>query len=95
MAVTGTNGKTTTTALLGEIVNNDTAEAFVVGNIGTAYTEVASETTRDSVIVAEMSSFQLEGIVEFHPVVSAVLNISPDHLNRHHTMEKDVYKRQG
>lgn len=90
LAITGTNGKTTTTALLGEIVKNDTAESFVVGNIGTAYTEVAAKTTEDSVIVAEMSSFQLEGIVDFHPVVSAVLNISPDHLNRHHTMENYI-----
>ena len=87
LAITGTNGKTTTTALLGEIMKNYRDSTFVVGNIGNPYTDIAMDTRTDSVIVAEMSSFQLESIHTFRPKVSAVLNITPDHLNRHHTME--------
>lgn len=87
LGITGTNGKTTTTSLLGEIMNNAFERTFVVGNIGNPYTTVAAQTTEDSVIVAELSSFQLESIHTFRPRVSAVLNITPDHLNRHHTME--------
>lgn len=86
-AITGTNGKTTTTALVGEIIADYYDSTFVVGNIGTPYTSVAGKTTEDSVIAAEISSFQLESIKEFRPEVSAVLNITPDHLNRHYTME--------
>ncbi len=86
-AVTGTNGKTTTTALVGEILRSFYQEVFVVGNIGNAYTKEALRMTEESVTVAEISSFQLETIESFHPQVSAVLNITPDHLNRHHTME--------
>lgn len=86
-AITGTNGKTTTTALLGEIMKTQYEKVFVVGNIGIPYTCMASETTADSVTVAEMSSFQLESVVSFHPQVSMILNITPDHLNRHHSME--------
>lgn len=87
LGITGTNGKTTTTSLLGEIMKNAFESVFVVGNIGNPYTTVAAETREDSVIVAELSSFQLESIHTFRPKVSAVLNITPDHLNRHHTME--------
>ncbi len=86
-AITGTNGKTTTTALVGSIVRAYNEQTFVVGNIGNSYTKEALHTTKDSVTVAEISSFQLETVHEFHPVVSAILNITPDHLNRHHTME--------
>ena len=86
-AITGTNGKTTTTALVGEIMKRHFSSVFVVGNIGTAYTAKALQTGRDSVTVAEISSFQLETVHSFHPRVSAILNITPDHLNRHHTME--------
>ncbi len=86
-AVTGTNGKTTTVSLIGEIFKNYFESAFVVGNIGIPYTGVADQMGEESVTVAEISSFQLETIHEFHPEVSAVLNITPDHLNRHHTME--------
>lgn len=89
-AITGTNGKTTTTTLLGEIMKTYYENVFVVGNIGIPYTKIALETTNDSVIVAEMSSFQLETIKDFRPNVSAILNISPDHLNRHHTMENYI-----
>ncbi|MCI7179190.1 MAG: UDP-N-acetylmuramoyl-L-alanine--D-glutamate ligase [Schaedlerella sp.] len=87
LAITGTNGKTTTTALLGEIMKNYRENTFVVGNIGIPYAGVAGDTTEDSIIVAEMSSFQLETIHTFAPRVGAILNITPDHLNRHHTMQ--------
>ena len=87
LAITGTNGKTTTTALVGEILKTYYKSVFVVGNIGLPYTEYALDMTEDSVTVAEVSSFQLETIHKFHPQVSAILNITPDHLNRHHTME--------
>ncbi len=86
-AITGTNGKTTTTALTGEIMKAYYDSVFVVGNIGIPYTEEALKTRSDSVTVAEVSSFQLETITDFRPDVSAVLNITPDHLNRHKTME--------
>lgn len=89
-AITGTNGKTTTTALTGEIMKTFYEEVFVVGNIGTPYTEMALETTEKSVTVAEVSSFQLETIMDFRPDVSAILNITPDHLNRHGTMENYI-----
>ncbi len=100
VAITGTNGKTTTTALTGEIMANYFADVKVVGNIGIPYTSVALDTTEDTVTVAEISSFQLETVHEFKPVTSAILNITPDHLDRHHTMEAyigaktDVTKNQ-
>ena len=90
LGITGTNGKTTTTSLLGEIMEKAGYHTFVVGNIGNAYTDAALATTEESVIVAELSSFQLETTCEFHPAVSAILNITPDHLNRHHTMEEYI-----
>ena len=80
LAITGTNGKTTTTALLGEIMKNYRENTFVVGNIGTPYAGVAGDTTEDSIIVAEMSSFQLETIHIFAPRVSAILNLSLIHI---------------
>ena len=88
MAITGTNGKTTTTTLVGEIMKAYNEKTFVVGNIGNPYTLEADKTTEDSVTVAEISSFQLESTDTFCPKVSAILNITPDHLNRHGTMEK-------
>lgn len=87
LAITGTNGKTTTTALLGQIMKDFLPEVFVVGNIGNPYTAEALKTTDASVTVAEISSFQLETAHDFKPDISAILNITPDHLNRHHTME--------
>lgn len=87
VAITGTNGKTTTTTLVGKLMKNYFDSVFVVGNIGNPYTEEAKKMVDETVTVAEISSFQLETIHEFHPVVSAILNITPDHLNRHHTME--------
>ncbi len=88
-AITGTNGKTTTD-LTGEILKAKYEETFVVGNIGDPYTSRVLEMTEDSVTVAEVSSFQLETIMDFRPDVSAILNITPDHLNRHGTMENYI-----
>lgn len=90
LAITGTNGKTTTTALLGEIMKAYADSVFVVGNIGNAYTGAALSMTEDSFTVAEISSFQLETAKTFAPKVSAILNITEDHLNRHHTMEEYI-----
>ncbi len=86
-AITGTNGKTTTTSLVGEIMKNFNSRTFVVGNIGNSYTGEVLNTSKDSITVAEISSFQLETIHDFKPVGTAILNITPDHLNRHYTME--------
>lgn len=90
IAITGTNGKTTTTALTGEIMHAVYEETFVAGNIGFPYTLTAADTTDNSVTVLEVSSFQLETIIDFKPHISAILNITPDHLNRHHTMENYI-----
>lgn len=90
LAITGTNGKTTTTALLGKIMSDAKDSVFVVGNIGTPYTSRALEMKDSTVTVAEISSFQLETIEKFAPKVSAILNITEDHLNRHHTMEEYI-----
>ncbi len=90
VAITGTNGKTTTTALTGEIIASYTDDTFVAGNIGLPYTDVALQTGDDSVTVLECSSFQLETIISFKPHVAAILNITPDHLDRHRTMEEYV-----
>lgn len=95
VAVTGTNGKTTTTALTGKIMQDYYESVFVVGNIGNPYTAEALHTAEDTVTVAEISSFQLETIESFRPVVSAILNITPDHLNRHHTMEAYVAVKES
>jgi UDP-N-acetylmuramoylalanine--D-glutamate ligase len=95
VGITGTNGKTTTTTLVGEIMKTYYDSVFVVGNIGVPYTENVLQTTEESVTVAEMSSFQLETIDTFKPNVSAILNITPDHLNRHHTMENYIAAKKN
>ena len=95
LAITGTNGKTTTTSLLGQIMKQAREEVYVVGNIGNPYTSVAGQMTEQAVTVAEISSFQLETIREFRPKVSAILNITPDHLNRHHTMEAYIEAKEN
>ncbi|MBQ7757888.1 UDP-N-acetylmuramoyl-L-alanine--D-glutamate ligase [Anaerotignum sp.] len=86
-AITGTNGKTTTTTLTGEIMRAVYGNTAVVGNIGIPYSDEVQRLTENDWVVAEISSFQMEKAKEFHPHISAVLNITPDHLNRHKTME--------
>ncbi len=101
IGITGTNGKTTTTTLVGDIMKKFNSSTFVVGNIGNPYTKEVLRSSVDSVTVAEISSFQLETIDRFCPAVSAVLNITEDHLNRHKTMENyintklSITKNQG
>ncbi len=88
VAITGTNGKTTTTSLVGAILKESGIAHRVCGNIGNAVTGEDAVFENDIKVVAEISSFQLEGAVGFRPRVSAILNITPDHLDRHHTMEE-------
>lgn len=95
VGITGTNGKTTTTSLVGEIMAAYYERVDVVGNIGNPYTLTALDAKEDTVTVAEISSFQLETIENFKPDVSAILNITPDHLNRHHTMENYVAAKEA
>ena len=85
-AITGTNGKTTTTALVGEILKKHYKDVVIAGNIGEPFSEYALDTTDDTVCSVEVSSFMLETINEFKPSVSAILNITPDHLDRHGSM---------
>lgn len=87
IAITGTNGKTTTTTLAGELLKAEYPNTAVVGNIGVPYSEKIESLTNNDWVVAEISSFQMETAHTFHPKISAVLNITPDHLNRHKTME--------
>ncbi len=85
-AVTGTNGKTTTTSIVGEILKTQFEDVHVVGNIGEPFSAEALSTTDESVTVVEVSSFMLETINDFRPHVSVILNITPDHLDRHLSM---------
>ena len=100
IAITGTNGKTTTTTLVGEIFKTAGKNVKVVGNIGVAAATEAREAGPDEWLVTECSSFQLETVSEFRPLVSAILNLTPDHLNRHKTMEAyaaakaNIYRNQ-
>ena len=86
-AITGTNGKTTVTSLVGEMVKAANLNCFVAGNIGNPLAEVCSTADENSIMVTEISSFQLETVSKFHPHVAAVLNLTPDHLDRHKTFE--------
>ena len=88
VAITGTNGKTTTTTLTGEIFKAAKRKTYVVGNIGVAVIGAAITASDDTWLVTEVSSFQLETTRDFRPRVSAILNLTPDHLNRHKTMEE-------
>jgi len=94
-AITGTNGKTTTTALTGELFKAAGVPCQVCGNIGLAFTEVVAELPSNGVAVVEVSSFQLETIADFRPHVAAILNVTPDHIDRHGSFEayRDVKYR--
>ncbi len=87
LAITGSNGKTTTTALLGEILKDAGFPTLVGGNIGVPVVGLIGESTPDTWSVLEVSSFQLESTVEFHPAIAVILNITPDHLDRHGSFE--------
>jgi UDP-N-acetylmuramoylalanine--D-glutamate ligase len=90
IAITGSNGKTTTTTLVGEILAKSGLKTLVGGNIGTPAISLATQATSDTNIVLEVSSFQLETIRSFRPKVAVVLNITPDHLDRHRTFQAYV-----
>jgi UDP-N-acetylmuramoylalanine--D-glutamate ligase len=87
VAVTGTKGKTTTTVLIGELLRNGGVSARTGGNIGTPLVAAAEAAQPDDILVAEVSSFQLEAIRDFRPRVAVMLNVTPDHLDRHRTMD--------
>ncbi len=90
LAITGTNGKTTTTTLMGDIIRYFNKNVKVCGNIGLPFTEVVYEMEQTDLAVLEVSSFQLETIQTFRPHIAAILNLTPDHLNRHKTFEEYV-----
>ena len=83
IAVTGTNGKTTTTVLTGAIFRNAGIDAKVCGNVGLAFSEIIDELNRDSIVILEVSSYQLNDIDSFKPAVGVIMNITPDHLEWH------------
>lgn len=88
IAITGTNGKTTTTTLIGEIFKDAGYKTFVCGNIGIAFSDIVDETDENSIIVLETSSFQLDNIKKFKPFIAIMLNVTPDHMDRYYTFEK-------
>ncbi len=94
-ALTGTNGKTTTVSLIGAILRAHFQDVHVLGNIGDPYTAEALDMQPDSVTVLEVSSFQLETAETFHPQVTAITNITPDHLDRHKTMENYIAVKES
>ena len=100
IGITGTNGKTTTTSLVSKISTQITKNSHLAGNIGTPIMDVVENLDQSSTVVAELSSFQLESINLFNPHVCAILNLTPDHLNRHKTMENylntkaNIFKNQ-
>lgn len=89
IAITGTNGKTTTTSLCGHVLNACGVETYTAGNIGLAFSEIALDVEENEFVAVEVSSFQLDLIDQFKPKVAAILNITPDHLNRY---ENDYQK---
>lgn len=94
VAITGTNGKTTTTTLVGEMFKSVFPDTAVVGNIGIPFSSEVKRLNKDDWAVAEISSFQMEKAYSFKPKISAVLNITPDHLNRHKTMETYIAMKE-
>ena len=90
IAITGTNGKTTVTTLVGEILKKINPGTVVAGNIGVPLTSLVEKILPGDLVVAEISSFQLETIAAFRPKIAAILNITEDHLDRHHTMENYI-----
>lgn len=101
IAVTGTNGKTTTVSIIKHLLQNLDKKVFLSGNIGTAVTSICDKTDNETINVLECSSFQLENIKKFHSHVAAILNLSEDHLNRHKTIKnyikakKNIVKNQN
>ena len=101
VAITGANGKTTTTTLVGKIFHDAGITTQVGGNIGLPVIDLIAQSTPETVNVLEVSSFQLETVEEFHPKIAVILNITPDHLDRHGSFEnyvaakERIFARQG
>ena len=94
IAVTGTNGKTTTVNLINEIYQKANYNSMLCGNVGVPVSQIINEVKRDTILIAEVSSFQLESTNAFCPHISCVLNIAPDHLERHFTMENYIFLKK-
>ncbi|HSY70345.1 MAG TPA: UDP-N-acetylmuramoyl-L-alanine--D-glutamate ligase, partial [Edaphobacter sp.] len=94
VAITGSNGKTTTTTLVGKIFADAGVPTLVGGNIGLPVIDLVAKSTAETVSVLEVSSFQLETVEEFHPWIAVVLNITPDHLDRHGSFESYVAAKE-
>ena len=100
-AITGTNGKTTTTSIVGEMFKRLPVPSAVGGNIGLALSKEVNGLTENAWMAAELSSFQLEKVTTFRPDIAVVLNLTPDHLERHHTMaaygaaKKNIFRHQS
>lgn len=94
LAITGTNGKTTTATLIDAILSQAQIKSKLVGNVGIPITSVVGDIDKDTVCVTEVSSFQLESVNAFCPHISTVLNVSPDHLERHYNMDNYVYLKK-
>ena len=94
IAITGTNGKTTTATLVDAILREQGLKSALVGNVGVPITSRINEVDKDTLCVTEVSSFQLETVNAFCPHVSCILNIAPDHLERHYTMENYIYLKK-
>ena len=101
VAITGTNGKTTTTTLLGELMKTAKDDVVVGGNIGMALSKETEAVSADGIVVAEISSFQLERVQDFCPTVAAILNVTPDHIDRHGSVDnyrltkERIFAQQG
>jgi UDP-N-acetylmuramoylalanine--D-glutamate ligase len=101
VAITGSNGKTTTTTLVGKILGDSGLPTQVGGNIGLPVIDLVAQSRPETMNVLEVSSFQLETVDEFHPRIAVILNITPDHLDRHHSFEnyvaakERIFARQG
>ncbi|KPC74841.1 UDP-N-acetylmuramoyl-L-alanyl-D-glutamate synthetase [Thermoactinomyces vulgaris] len=94
IGITGSNGKTTTTSLVGQILTRSQVKCTVAGNIGQALADVVEQVTSDEWLVAELSSFQLKGTEQFRPRIAALLNVFPAHLDYHETMEDYVASKR-
>ncbi len=94
IGVTGTNGKTTTVSLIDSILTTADISHKTVGNIGVPVSEKIEESDKNSVMLAEVSSFQLESISSFCPTIACILNVAPDHLERHYTMENYIFLKK-
>ena len=100
IAITGTNGKTTSTSMIGNILQDNGEKIYVGGNIGFPLSNIADQASQYSYIILEVSSFQLEWVYQFKPFISAILNITEDHLDRHLdfneyvSLKKRIYQKQ-